>query len=99
MAIALDLALVRDVAEGLHVLDSMSAVRERGVLVTDFTGPLSDCAVRIMRLFDTPQAIDTIYPLIMREMCFWLLAGPNGQRIAELLVGSPSGKQVREALK
>jgi AraC-like DNA-binding protein len=99
MAIALDLALMRDVAEGLHVLDSMSADCERGILVTDFTGPLSDCAVRIMRLFDTPQAIDTIYPLIMREMCFWLMAGPNGQRIAELLVGSPSGKRVREALE
>ena len=99
MAIALDMALMWDVPEGLHVFDPMSADRERGVLKTDFMEPLSDSAVRITRLFDTLKAIDTVYPLTMRGMRFWLLTGPNGQRIAELLVGSPSGKRVREALE
>jgi hypothetical protein len=87
LAISLDIALMREVAQRLNVLGAVSQNREPGVLVTDFAGPLSDCAVRIMRLFDTPQAIPTIYPLIMQEMYFWLLTGPHGRQIADSIFG------------
>jgi AraC-like DNA-binding protein len=98
LAIALDMALMREVAERLNVFEAMGHDSERGVWVTDFTGPLNDCAVRIMRLFDTPQAIATIYPLIMQEMYFWLLTGPHGRQMADSIFGNSVSRRVKDAV-
>ncbi|HEY4802689.1 MAG TPA: AraC family transcriptional regulator, partial [Paraburkholderia sp.] len=55
-----------------------------GVFVANFDGPLADCALRVVRLLDTPEAIGMLYPMVMREICYWLLSGPNGPAIARL---------------
>jgi len=39
---------------------------------------LADCALRLVRLLDTPKAIATLYPIIMREICYGFLTGPHG---------------------
>jgi transcriptional regulator GlxA family with amidase domain len=57
----------------------------QGVFVADFDGPLADCALRIVPLLDTPHAVGILYPLIMREICYWLLSGPKGPEIAKLV--------------
>lgn len=91
LAFELDLAIMRSVAEGLETLPRASGEPCRGVFVTDFPGPLADCALRLVRLLDTPQAIATLYPIIMREICYWLLTGPHGGDVARLaLADSPS---------
>jgi len=69
LAFELDLAIMRSVAEGLESPPRASGEAGRGVFVTDFQGPLADCALRLVRLLDTPQAIATLYPIIMREIC------------------------------
>ena len=90
LAIGLDLAIMRDVAQGLEMPPKPSDDICRGVFVTNFDGPLADCALRLVRLLDTPSAIRALYPAIMREICYWLLAGPHGAEIARLsLVNSP----------
>lgn len=95
LAFELDLAIMRGVAEGLETLPKASGEPGRGVFVTDFQGPLADCALRLVRLFDTPKAIATLYPVIMREICYWLLVGPYGGDIARLaLVNSPSHRVI-----
>jgi AraC-like DNA-binding protein len=91
LAFELDLAIMRSVAEGLDAPPRVSGVPGRGVFVTDFQGPLADCALRLVRLLDTPKAIPTLYPIIMREICYWLLTGPHGGDVARMvLVNSPS---------
>ncbi len=91
LAIALDLEIMRSVAAGLHLPPGSGRERGRCILVTDFDGPLADCALRLVRLLDTPAAIPVLCPLIMREICYWLLTGPQGGDIARLiLVNSPS---------
>jgi transcriptional regulator GlxA family with amidase domain len=65
------------------------------VFVADFQGPLADCALRLVRLLDTPKAIPTLYPVIMRETCYWLLTGPHGGDVARLtLTNSPSQRVI-----
>jgi AraC-like DNA-binding protein len=91
LAFELDLAIMRSVAEGLDAPPRASGEPGRGVFVTDFQGPLADCALRLVRLLDTPRAIATLYPVIMREICYWLLTGPHGDDVARLaLANSPS---------
>jgi AraC-like DNA-binding protein len=95
LAFGLDLAVMRSVAEELDAPPTASGEAGRGVFVTDFQGPLADCALRLVRLLDTPKAIPTLYPVIMREICYWLLTGPHGGDVARMtLAGSPSQRVI-----
>jgi AraC-like DNA-binding protein len=95
LAFELDLAIIRSVAEGLDAAPRASGEPGRGVFVTDFQGPLADCALRMVRLLDAPKAIPTLYPVIMREICYWLLTGPHGGDVARLtLINSPSQRVI-----
>jgi AraC-like DNA-binding protein len=95
LAFELDIAIMRSVAAGLEVLPKASGEPGRGVFVTDFQGPLADCALRLVRLLETPKAIATLYPVIMREICYWLLTGPYGGDVARMtLANSPSHRVI-----
>jgi AraC-like DNA-binding protein len=96
LAFELDLAIMRAVADELDAPPRASGRPAQGVWVTDFQGPLADCALRLVRLLETPRAIPTLYPGIMREVCYWLLTGPHGGDIARLaLKNSPSQPLIR----
>jgi AraC-like DNA-binding protein len=98
LAFELDLAIMRSVAEGMEPPPKASGEPGRGVLVTDFQGPLADCARRLVHLLDTPDAIPTLYPIIMREICYWLLIGPHGGDIARLTLANSPSQPVMRAL-
>ena len=89
------LGLVLDLS--LHTLQElmqeMSAeVRERekrkgaGPFTLELNSQLIDCALRTVRLFDTPDAIPVLYPGIMREICYWLLKGPGGEQLRRIII-------------
>lgn len=93
LAFEFDPAVMREVAEGLGIQPAMRHNAARGSFVVDFTGPLAECAVRLARLLGQPEAMSALYPLLMREICYWLLAGPQGREIMSLcLTISPSGR-------
>ncbi|SAL41753.1 AraC family transcriptional regulator [Caballeronia sordidicola] len=100
IVIEFDLAVMRDVLEGLaaseetHEAIGASGEAARGVFVTDFDGPLADCALRLMRLLDTPKAIPMLYPSIMREICYWLLTGPRAADVAAIVLGNSHAHRV-----
>jgi AraC-like DNA-binding protein len=98
LAFELDLAIMRSVAEGLDPPPRASGEPGRGVFVTDFQGPLADCALRLVRLLDTPRAIATLYPVIMREICFWLLTGPYGGDVARMTLANGPSQRVIGAM-
>jgi AraC-like DNA-binding protein len=92
----LDLAIMRSVADELETPPRPRGEPAQGVFVTDFQGPLADCALRLVNLLSTPKAIATLCPGIMREICYWLLTGPHGGDIARLaLKNSPSQPLIR----
>jgi len=98
LALELDLAIMREVAEGLEAPPSASGEPGRGVFVADFQGPLADCALRLVRLLDTPAAVPILYPGIMREICYWLLTGPHGGDIARLALRNSPSQRVIDAM-
>ena len=98
LVLELDLAIMRSVAEGLDEPPKPSGEAGRGVFVTDFQGPLSDCALRLMRLLDMPKAISALYPVVMREICYWLLTGPHGGDIARLALANTPSRRVVTAM-
>ena len=99
MVIEFDPAMMREVVEQLGArLQAGEDEKEGGVFVTDLSAPLTDCALRAVRLLDTPEAIPVLYPGIMREMCYWLLTGQNGGRIARTVMAGGHEQRVIEAM-
>jgi AraC-like DNA-binding protein len=98
LAFELDLDLMRSIAEELDPPPKPRGEPGRGVFVADFQGPLADCALRLVRLLDTPKAIPALYPGIMREICYWLLTGPHGGDVARLALRTGPSQRVIHAM-
>lgn len=99
LVLALDLAVMRSVAEELDTAPTPSGEQGRGVFVTNFQGPLADCALRLVRLLDTPKAIPALHPVIMREICYWLLTGPHGGDVARMSLATSPSQRVINAIQ
>ena len=99
LIVELDLALMRSVVEQMVEPPKAAPEISRGVFVTDFVGPLADCALRLVQLLDTPNAIPTIGPMVIREMCYWLLAGPHGDEIARMALTDSPSQRVMQAIQ
>jgi transcriptional regulator GlxA family with amidase domain len=98
VAIEFDLAVMREVVERLDAPPVRQEHSGHGVFVTDFDGPLADCVLRMVRLLDTPRAIPVIAPLIMREICYWLLTGPHGGEVAKVALANSHAQRVVTAI-
>ena len=99
VVVEFDLAMMHAVLEGLEPLSQPQGELRGGVFVTDFAGPLEDCVLRLVRLLDTPEAIPALYPFIMRELCYWLLAGPRGGEIARIVLAKGHDRRVITAIQ
>ncbi|WP_116138943.1 AraC family transcriptional regulator [Trinickia diaoshuihuensis] len=98
VVIEFNLGVMREVMEQLDRPPTPEGELGHGVFVTDFDGPLADCVLRTMRLLDTPHAIPVIAPMIMREICYWLLAGPHGGEVAKLVLANGHVERVVSAI-
>jgi transcriptional regulator GlxA family with amidase domain len=89
---------MRDVMATLDEPPQATGVVEHGVFVTDFGGPLAECALRMVRLLTTPRAVPALYPAIMREICYWLLTGPHGADVVAMTLANGHAQQVVDAI-
>jgi AraC-like DNA-binding protein len=87
LAIVLDFAIMQEVAEAIQMALTVSGKpKARGAFVLELNRQLVDCAQHAIRLLETPEAIPTLYPGIMREVCYWLLAGPGGNQVSQIMI-------------
>jgi AraC-like DNA-binding protein len=56
----------------------------RSLFVEDLDAAALDCAARLMRLLDRPEATPLLLPGIMRELHYWLLSGQHGPALRDL---------------
>ena len=103
VVLELDPGVMRDVLEELDAPPAAGGPAEFGAFVAggagpDGAGPLADCALRAVRLLDTPRAIPVLYPAILREVCYWLLTGPHGGAVARMTVATPHTPRVVRAV-
>ncbi len=87
LVVELDFTILQKVAEeiGLH-LQSQIKAKACGAFTLPLNSQLVNCALRGVRLLETPNAIPTLYPGIMREICYWLLIGPEGNQIRHVMM-------------
>jgi AraC-like DNA-binding protein len=93
-----DLTVMREVMESIDAPPRPISSVQHGIFVTHFQGSMADCVLRLVRLIDTPQAIPMIAPMIMRELCYWLLTGPHGSEVAGLVLANGHAERVIRAI-
>jgi AraC-like DNA-binding protein len=87
LAIVLDFAIMQEVAEAIQMtLTASGKPKARGAFVLELNRQLVDCAQHAIGLLETPEAIPTLYPGIMREVCYWLLTGPGGNQVSQIMI-------------
>ena len=94
----LDLAMLHAVASELADAPQPSASVGCGVHVTDFDGPLRECTLRLLRLLEMPAAVPVLLPALMREISYWLLAGPHSAEIARMTLFRHHDEHILEAI-
>ena len=99
LILELDIAILREVVGELASPPAASPKVRNAICVADFDGPLADCALRMIRLLDTPGAIPMLYRSIMREVCYWLLTGPQGGDVVTLALANPHTERVVTAIR
>jgi hypothetical protein len=93
-----DLSAMREVLESLETPIAATENFGLGVFVSDFDGPLCDCMLRLVRLLETPEVIPVLSPLIMREIFYWLLTGPQGGQVAKIALANGHAESVIRAI-
>lgn len=63
---------------------SPASKAELGLLVGRLDTPLRDAMVRLIRLLEKPEHIPMLAPLVLREILYLLLVGPQGGRLQEI---------------
>ena len=89
VAVDLDLAVLLDLTGLMGRGDDAASVPP--VLVDDTDAAVADCALRLVRLLDRPEAIPLLHPSISRELHYWLLAGRHG-RVIQGLASPAAGR-------
>jgi AraC-like DNA-binding protein len=93
--IALDPAVVGELlADGMAVPPLGPSAR--GLAVTPVESPLLDAVARLVALLDSPRDIVPLAPLVLREITYRLLTGPQGARLRQIAsVGAPAQRIAR----
>lgn len=79
IAVELDVGLLRELGAEMHSSSAGDPGADVAPLFVQSTDAAAlDCALRLMRLLDQPEAIPFLHPGIMRELHYWLLAGQHG---------------------
>ncbi len=98
VTIELEMATLRELAAELVDHPPTTAQRPQTLFGEDAGAALIDCALRLTRLIDRPEAIPVLRPAIARELHYWLLAGPHGAGLRTLADPSSHAGRLSEAI-
>lgn len=98
LAIDLDKSLIAQLSLEISHKPSQGASVGKGIHVQPLDAELLDAFVRLVELLDAPEKLAVLGPMIVREIHFLLLTGPNGHRLRLFHTAGSQGNQVAQAI-
>jgi AraC-like DNA-binding protein len=98
LAIELDMAIMREVMGQSAATPAPPPRREPLLFLDDTEQVIADCALRLMRLLDRPEAIPVLRPAILKELHYWLLAGRHGDALRRLALPDSHVQRIARAI-
>jgi AraC-like DNA-binding protein len=71
----------------------------RGLAVTPVEPPLLGAVTRLVALLDSPEDIVPLAPLVLREITYRVLAGPQGSRLRQIASAGASAQRIARAIR
>jgi AraC-like DNA-binding protein len=95
----LDASLVASVMmeSGIEIQKGDASVK--AMAVSSIDANMLDAVVRLARLLDTPDEIQVLAPLIIREIVYRLLRGEQGARLSHLLASGGDTRRIAKAVE
>jgi len=94
----LDASLVASVMMESSIETKKGDASIKAMDVSAIDANLLDAVVRLARLLDTPDEIQVLAPLIMREIVYRLLRGEQGTRLSHLLASGGDTRRISKAI-
>ncbi len=98
VSIGFDMAVLREVYAELEPTQMQASKAGPAAYIVDLEDAVIDCALRAVLLLDTPKAIPVLYPAVMRELCYRLLTGPYGEKIAQLALAGNATQKISASI-
>jgi AraC-like DNA-binding protein len=96
--IVLDPAVVGELlAEGTTAPPPSAPVR--GLAVSPVEPVLLDAVTRLVSLLDSPQDITPLAPLVLREITYRVLTGPQGARLCQIAAAGAAAQRIARAIR
>jgi AraC-like DNA-binding protein len=99
LAVELDAATINEIVTELGLSQTQVQGPNLPLFVDDTDAAMLECAVRLMRLLDRPEAAPVLRPAIMKELHYWLLAGRHGASLRSLTVLDGDAQRIAAAVK
>jgi AraC-like DNA-binding protein len=99
LAVELDAATINEIVTELGLSQTQVQGPNLPLFVDDTDAATLECAVRLMRLLDRPEAAPVLRPAIMKELHYWLLAGRHGASLRSLTVPDGDAQRIAAAVK
>ena len=71
----------------------------RGLGVINLEPPLLDAVRRLLGLLDAPHEIAALAPLVIREITFRILTGPDGARLRQIAAAGAPAQRIARAIR
>src|SRR4051794_8003253 len=71
----------------------------RGLAVTPAEPPLLDAVGRLVALLDSPRDVEPLAPLVLREITYRVLAGPQGSRLRQIASTGAPAQRIATAIR
>jgi AraC-like DNA-binding protein len=71
----------------------------RGLAVTPVEPPLLDAVARLVAVLDSPQDIEPLAPLVLREITYRVLTGPQGSRLRQIASAGAPTQRIARAIR
>lgn len=90
--LGLDPDIILDVVTQLSSAGQKPSGSSSAFTVKEIDNQISASMIRLVKLIQQPEAIEILYPGVMREISYWLLSGPTGAEVARTVLpgGQPS---------
>jgi len=99
VSVRLDMTAVADLVIEVEHHVSVPATSPLGIVSTPFDTELADTTVRLLKVLTSPIEARVLGPAIVRELCFRVLIGPQGQAIRAALASQGNFGRIARVLR
>lgn len=98
LVLGLDPAVLGEVLAHVGPLPPPDGAARPGAFVGDADDRVTDGLARLIGLLETPRAVPLLAPAVVREICYWLLAGPYARDVVQLALPEGHAQRIAAAI-